>query len=316
MSEIPGRTCPISYRYGASALAGAPTRETEVLYVIGGLYGNVQALESVMRMIAGEAATGRKVKACFNGDFNWFNVSDSDFQNINASVFEHDAIRGNVETELTAEDLSAGCGCAYPAEVSDEVVERSNRIFERLHGTAARHLSIRTALAALPMYARYQIGEHHVGVVHGDYENLAGWKFDVGNLQSPLARASIDEAFGLARVDVFASSHTCLPALQTFESRSHPRGKLAVINNGAAGMPNFKNTSFGILTRIGLTPAKQGSLYGTNIGPLWIEALAIDFDAAAWRKHFLQSWPQGSDAYESYYERILNGPDFEMKQAA
>lgn len=35
-----GRVCPVRYRYGPGAIAGAPERLAETVYVIGGLYGN------------------------------------------------------------------------------------------------------------------------------------------------------------------------------------------------------------------------------------------------------------------------------------
>ncbi|MBW6496724.1 MAG: hypothetical protein K0B16_19620, partial [Burkholderiaceae bacterium] len=111
MSE-PGRTCPLRYRYGASAIAHAGEREVSALYVVGGLYGNVPALDAL------EALARREPEAptlCFNGDFNWFNVADRDFVAINRRVLAHDAILGNVEAELDAPGDAAGCGCAYPA---------------------------------------------------------------------------------------------------------------------------------------------------------------------------------------------------------
>ena len=62
MSDLPGRTCPIRYRYGAQALASAPTRVAQTLYVVGGLYGNLQALDAlealaarVNKVLAGQA---------------------------------------------------------------------------------------------------------------------------------------------------------------------------------------------------------------------------------------------------------------------
>jgi hypothetical protein len=317
MSDLPGRTCPIRYHYGAQSIADAPMRSSEVLYVIGGLYGNVYALRAIQAMIADEAAAGAEVRACFNGDFNWFNVSDQDFLEINQMVAQHDAILGNVEAELAADDLSAGCGCAYPDEVSDLVVERSNRIFERLHGTALKHNSIRQQFASLPMFARYQIGQSQVGIVHGDYESLAGWQFDVGTL----SKAEGDPenlllAFRRAGVEVFASSHTCLPILKTLVDATKPNTPAkAVINNGAAGMPNFKHTNYGVITRISLKPSTKHLLYSAKLGELSVEALRVDFDHFAWQAHFLKSWPKGSDAYESYFERICVGPAFALHQA-
>jgi hypothetical protein len=320
MSDLPGRSCPIRYQYGPQAIRQAPTRQAEVLYVIGGLYGNGFALDAIQAFMAEEAASGTTPTACFNGDFNWFNVADEDFLAINHVVAQHDAITGNVEAELASDDLSAGCGCAYPASVSDLVVERSNRIFERLHGTALKYATVRKDFASLPMFARYQIGQSHIGIVHGDYQSLAGWKFDVDALHDHANKADLAQAFVLADVDVFASSHTCLPGFKAFKIDSteinvRNARPAAVINNGAAGMPNFKGTAFGVVTRIALTPGRKHVLHSEKVGELFVEALRVDFDEQAWIKHFLRSWPKGSDAYESYAERISHGPNFELEHA-
>ena len=317
MSDQPGRTCPIRYYYGAKAIAGAPMRSAEVLYVIGGLYGNVYALRAIQAMIAEESASGAQVIACFNGDFNWFNVSDQDFVEINQVVAQHDAIVGNVEAELASNDLSSGCGCAYPDEVSDIVVERSNRIFERLHGTALKFESIRRQFASRPMFARYKVGQSQIGIVHGDYESLAGWRFDIGALNKAEGdHEPLQQAFRLAGVDVFASSHTCLQVLKTFhDATKQNKFVRAVINNGAAGMPNFSRTRYGVITRISLKPSKKHLLYSAQLGELHVEALQVDFDQQAWKQHFLGSWPQGSDAYESYFERICDGPELALPRA-
>jgi hypothetical protein len=67
--------------------------------VIGGLYGNLPALDAIEAMCAREQ---QPVTLCFNGDFNWFNVDDAGFPDINERVLRHDAILGNVEAELQA----------------------------------------------------------------------------------------------------------------------------------------------------------------------------------------------------------------------
>jgi hypothetical protein len=331
MSDLPGRSCPIRYQYGPQAIAKAPTRHTETLFVVGGLYGNGYALRAIQALAEHESASGVKVTICFNGDFNWFNVSEADFLNINQAVAQHDAITGNVEAELASDDLSAGCGCAYPENVSNEVVERSNRIFERLHRTALNHAPLRRQFALLPMFARYQVGNSQIAVVHGDFQSLAGWNFDVETLRDGARADELIQAFSTAKVDVFASSHTCLPAMKTFsrqaltQSQAHQSAdssgqqesptRAAVINNGAAGMPNFQNTHFGVITRISRTPAKEHVLHSEQVGDVYVEAIKVDFDHRAWTQHFLENWPKGSDAYESYFERISRGPAFEQGQA-
>ena len=211
MTKTAGRVCPLAYRYGAAALARAPERVVDTLYVVGGLYGNLPALARVSALFAAERGSAA---LCFNGDFNWFNVDEASFVAINEVVLANDAIVGNVEAELVAPQAGAGCGCAYPESVDDAVVERSNRIHARLQATATRHPAIVGALAKLPMFARYRVGEAAAAVVHGDADSLAGWRFAAAALDDANNRQWIDQAFTAAAVDVFASTHTCLPALR------------------------------------------------------------------------------------------------------
>jgi hypothetical protein len=305
----PGRICPLRYRYGPRAIAAAPERPAEILYVIGGLYGNPQALAAIDAMTGAEAGP---VTLCFNGDFNWFDVDDAGFRAINERVLRHDAILGNVEAELGEGSDAAGCGCAYPESVDQGVVERSNQIHARLKRTAARHPDLLGRLSRLPMVTRYRIGEVRVGVVHGDADALAGWRFDVAALDDPGQQAWRAEAFARAEVDVFASTHTCLPAMRRFDLDDI---KL-VANNGAAGMPNARGSSFGILTRIATTPSPHPRLYGHDLQGVHVDALAIHYDDAAWQRRFVENWPEGSPAWLSYFERIAEGPRFSLDAAA
>lgn len=304
-----GRICPLRYRYGPAAIAKAPERAAETLYVIGGLYGNLQALAAVEAMARAEPGP---VTLCFNGDFNWFNVDDASFRAINERVLRHDAIVGNVEAELGEDSDAAGCGCAYPESVDQRVVERSNRIHARLKRTAARHPDLLRRIGELPMVARYRVGEARVGVVHGDAEALAGWRFDVASLDDPKEQAWRAEAFAKANVDIFASTHTCLPVTRRFDLG----GVKLVANNGAAGMPNARGTHFGILTRIGATPAPHARLYGHTLQGVHVDALAIRYDDAAWQQCFLKNWPEGSPAWLSYFDRIANGPEYRLEAFA
>ena len=137
----------------------------------------------------------------------------------------------------------AGCGCAYPLDVSDAEVSRSNRILERLRDTAR----------AFP-----QIREHAGRAAHeprGDAWATRAWASCMAmqprsragasrttGWTSPGTGAGSGIAFRDSGVDVFASSHTCLPAMRTFDFGA---GEVAVANNGAAGMPNFAGTRLG-----------------------------------------------------------------------
>lgn len=288
----PGRTCPVSYRYSPRVFDRSPDLRADTLYVVGGLYGNVEALVAVEALAARE---GGPVAVVFNGDFHWFDVAPADFLAIEEGVARHHALRGNVETEIAGEDSGAGCGCAYPADVSDAVVSRSNEILERLRLTARGAPGVRTRLAALPMHLVAAVGLARVGIVHGDATSLAGWGFDRARLEDPAHGRWVDSMFEQAKVDVFASTHTCDAALARFA-----RGVVA--NNGAAGMPNRPAQSTGLLTRISTHPLP--GIAGEPAAGVHVQLLPIGYDREGWMHRFLASWPAGSPAHLSYHARI------------
>lgn len=305
----PGRSCPLSYRYSPASFDRPPELAAETLYVIGGLYGNPFALRAVLALAAAEPVSPTLV---FNGDFNWFDIDPASFREINETVLAHTALRGNVETEL-ASDEDQGCGCGYPEDVSDAEVERSNAMLRALRATARQHANIRTRLAALPMHLVARVGEARVGIVHGDAESLAGWGFAHDQLQRPDRQDTLERLFALAQVDVFASSHTCLPAL-----RRDPFG--IVINNGATGMPNFEGDRAGLITRIGLRPSPHPPIYGVTVErtlatAVHVDAVRVEFDFAAWQTLFEKQWPAGSAGHLSYFNRITRGPAFSPDRA-
>ena len=306
----PGRVCPLRYRYGAAAIARAAPRKAEVLYVVGGLYGNLAALDTVEAMVCAETS---HTTLCFNGDFNWFNVAESEFARINQRVLAHDAILGNVEAEFDSPADEAGCGCAYPDSVDAAIVDRSNQIHRQLKETASRHQTLRQRIAQLPMFARYQVAGCRVGVVHGDADSLAGWGFDVAALADPAGGPWLRSAFEQADVDLFASTHTCLPALRHFALGAGREG--CVVNNGAAGMPNFKGDLAGLCARIAAVPSPHPVLHETRVAGTYVALLPVRFDAERWRADFLAQWPAGSAAWSSYFQRITAGPAFTPAQA-
>ena len=308
----PGRVCPIRYRYGAQALAGAPTREASTLYVVGGLYGNGPALDTIELLARTDRHGSEPPTVCFNGDFNWFNVADREFAQINLRVLAHDAILGNVEAELDSPVDEAGCGCAYPDGVDEATVERSNLIHRQLKATAGRHVALRQRIAQLPMIARYRVAGCRVGVVHGDSDSLAGWRFDVAALADPAAEPWLQSAFERADVDLFASTHTCLPALRHVALSAGREG--CVVNNGAAGMPNFKGDLAGLCTRISTVPSPHPVLHETRVAGAHVSLVPVRFDAQSWRAEFLAQWPAGSAAWLSYFQRIIAGPAFAPAQ--
>src|SRR5215470_12018957 len=221
MPDQPGRSCPVHYRYAPTVFATPAAVACEVLYVVGGVYGNPLALNAVFAAFAAEEAGAKHL--IFNGDFNWFNIDPALFQRLNAQVLHWPATRGNVETELGATGGAAGCGCAYPPWVDDGVVARSNAIMHRLRQTAAQFPALQERLTALPMWQRMDVGATRVAVVHGDAASLAGWGFAQEALREPSHLAQVRHWFAQAQVDVFASSHTCLPIIQRLDVYGSPK---------------------------------------------------------------------------------------------
>jgi predicted phosphodiesterase len=306
----PGRSCPLHYRYTPASLNRPPEISTDVLYVIGGLYGNQPALRAVESLAAAEPKPATLV---FNGDFNWFNSDAAGFKAINEMALTHHALRGNVETELSGDDDAAGCGCGYPDHVSDAEVERSNAMLAQLRATARAFPQLRAQLAALPMNRVAEIGGLRVAIVHGDCESLAGWAYDESALAQAADISTVAAHFTAARARIIASSHTCLPVALKLDTVAGP---CALFNNGAAGMPNFAGTTFGVITRIATTPAQTpAALYGTVIDGVHIDALAVHYDTAQWQQLFMANWPAGSAGHLSYHQRITSGPRYGLNRA-
>jgi hypothetical protein len=323
MSGSPS-ACPIEYRYSPSSFRRTPSLVAETVYVVGGLYGNLEALHEILRMRDAEAKDGKRVELVFNGDHNWFDVDGAAFREINEAALASTAIRGNVEAEV-AKLTFEGCGCNYPDYVNAQYAASSNAIMERLQGTAREFPGLQRALGALPMTRTIEVGGERIGIVHGDAELLSGWSFAAERL-SPGARCcsgdeataltpreTIDRIFREADVTAFASSHTCLPHARDFEVDGRER---LVMNNGSSGIPNFANATFGIVTRISADPAVPNeSLYGIKVGGARFDALPVRFDQDAWIERFLGNWQPGTPGYDAYFGRLVNGPEFTLKDA-
>jgi hypothetical protein len=307
----PGRSCPLHYRYQASELAGDTPIAADTLYVIGGLYGNLPALAALMALADLEHAPPTLV---FNGDFNWFDIDPAGFEAVNSEVLRHAALRGNVETELAGDEAAAGCGCGYPDWVGDAEVERSNQIMQMLRHTARLFPAIRSRLAALPMHLAAEVGGVRIAIVHGDARSLAGWDYAHELLADPAHCRRIAGDFDAAAARIIASSHTCRPAIREFATAN---GRAVLINNGAAGMPNFTQTRHGVITRISTQPAAgRDALYGARIDHVHVDALPLRYDHVRWLKQFSANWPEGSAAHTSYFRRITSGPPYDIAKAA
>jgi predicted phosphodiesterase len=296
------------------------------LYVVGGLYGNTEALQLICTAFEAEPSANKAL--VFNGDFHWFDVAEAEFARIEAMTSKYTRLRGNVETELTRTILSAeddvGCGCAYPDEVDDGDVAFSNAIIQQLRKTYLRWLAnskLTPELPGLPMAARFDVGGLGVAVTHGDIDSLAGWTLAHNRIRSTLDDG-LSEKLSNFDVNIVACSHTCLPALCSQNNQ-------IVVNNGAAGLANFMNQTSGLVTRIAVSdhatsnrPVSSTALpvvYESRVigqsSVVHVQALNVPFSDERWHKKFLSQWPIGSAAYESYWKRIRLGTSYTLKQA-
>jgi hypothetical protein len=192
------------------------------------------------------------------------------------------------------------------------VVARSNQILGELRGVAARMPATRARLAALPMHLVADVGGLRVGIVHGDATALAGWGFSPELLQATTP-AALADLQARTCVDIFASTHTCLALLH---DNLLPGRRLTIINNGAAGMPNFAGTPGGLISRIATTPSPHRPIYGLARDGVHIDAIPVAYNHGQFLDRFHARWPAGSPAHVSYARRVIEGPDYAVAQAS
>ncbi len=192
------------------------------------------------------------------------------------------------------DDIGAGCGCAYPASVDEDVVRRSNEILTDLRRTAA---SLPGARARGWPRCRCT-SSREVGGLRDRHR--ARRRDRARRLVASRTTRSIDAGMpALARRDPPGRARRRLrldPHLSRRAARlsSAAPAALTVINNGAAGMPNFS----GIAVRPGLAhrrprPSPHRPLYGLERDGVHIDAIPIAYDHDAFLERFLARWPDG-----------------------
>ncbi len=305
----PGRSCPVTYQTRASTIAQLTPLRAESFFIVGGLYGNLEALDAIEALAEHEVAMGLpRPQLVFNGDFHWFDAEPGWFAQVQRRVGAHIASLGNVEAELVDPQPGAGCGCAYPASTPEQTVAWSNAISARLQEAARDAGSLLDDLRPLPPQLRLQVGDCRIGVVHGDPDNLAGWGLEL-DAMPPVGDGDpkLEAWFRDADVDLLASSHTCRCFAQDFP------GDRTVFNNGAAGMPVFAGDYRIMITRVArhprVLPDDHMSTCGTRVRDAHVDAILLPWEREAFLRRFDQVWPPGSPAQLSYRHRITGGPD-------
>lgn len=293
---IPGRSCPLDYLLPKEEFQVEPIKSCNTLYVVGGVYGNPFALMALKEVIKDDINSF----VVLNGDIHWFDSTYKDFMNTEKMCEDYLCLLGNVEAELKRNtNLYAGCGCAYPSSVSDDIVNRSNAIHDKLKKVITD--DIKDLLNKRLSTAIIKVSDEKVAVTHGDEKFLAGWECSREALLSKKRQVEVNNWLKLNSISVLATTHTCAPVAISLSNG-------IIINNGSAGMPNFKNELYGLITRISTTKHPD-ALYRKQIRNIFVEGIPLKYDNESFIKWFDNIWPLGSPAEISYRNRIVNGPD-------
>lgn len=152
-----------------------------------------------------------------------------------------------------------------------------------------------------------QISNQKIAITHGDEQKFGGWECSRENLSRIDRQEELNKWFKENNIDILATTHTCSPAALKIENG-------IVINNGASGMPNFKNKIYGLITRISLYKSDK-AIYREKIKNLFVEAVTVKYNIEKFLKWFDNLWTIGSEASLSYRDRIVNGPDDFIEKA-
>lgn len=303
MKSEEGRICPLDYSIDKESFKKFRIIENSTIYIVGGLYGNLEALKEITNMAEEEYYKyNSKVFIVFNGDMHWFDKKAEDFQSIEEMSDGCEKLLGNVEMELFREnDIGVGCGCAYPVYVDNDIVERSNIIHKELKKVMNRLPKYKNILSHRKKNMTVQIFGQNIAITHGDEKKLGGWECSRENLNRIDRQEELNKWFKDNDIDILATTHTCSPAALKLVNG-------IVINNGASGMPNFKGKIYGLITRISLYKY-DAAIYREKMKNLYVEAVAIKYDSNKFLKWFDDVWNIGSEASLSYRDRIVKGTD-------
>lgn len=295
-----GRNCSLDYLLSKNWIENIYNTDKKVIYIIGGLYGNHIAMQEIIKLASDEKTEPLLV---FNGDVHWFDVEFEDFSNIEHLTSQGIKLLGNVEYELTKTEDTLGCGCNYPDDVSDGVVERSNDI----HKTMKENVQYSSLLKDIKKRERAMcvvaLGQK-IAITHGDEKNMAGWQCSSENLKILERQQELNLWLEHNRINIMATTHTCLPAVLEFENK-------VVINNGSSGMANTKEETYGLLTRIALDSHPK-AIVSKKVDNVYVELVKIDFNLLQFLEWFDKKWPEDSPASISYRNRITNGTSLEV----
>lgn len=313
-----GRSCPMDYVLKEEMFEKSIKGDYDTLYIIGGLYGNKFAAEEIENIVENGRKKGEKSIVVLNGDSHWFDKDEKTFYEIEDKIKKWIPMQGNVEMEMTRiSDIGVGCGCAYPECVDDESVERSNKIHGELKKIALNDKVLREELSLRPKVQIFSISDKKICVTHGDEKLLGGWGCSIDSLSSEKRQEELKEWMDKKNISVMAVSHTCSPVFIGYGKDGEENGEIseaAVINNGAAGLPNFNNGRYGIISRVSRYKSKD-AIYRTKIGDIYVEGIPVNYNVDKFVEWFDKIWEKGSAAEISYRGRIVDSVDVDIESA-
>jgi predicted phosphodiesterase len=296
---IEGRVGADDYAIAHEEWNKNPFAECDVLYSVGGLYGNVEAMKTVISMAEQEQGN---VCIALNGDYHWFDATLESFLEIEKLIAPYIPMNGNVEFELSrTQACGVGCGCSYPTSMSDGFVSRSNAIYGRIKEAISQKSGLAASLKNRPAWGIVKVGDALVGLTHGDEKSVSGWGCSVDSLHDENRLKELDEFFAQHSIDILSTTHTCAAAAIALDNG-------IVINNGSAGLPEYKGLLYGLINRVAKTP-HEDAIYRSQINDIYVEAVPVRYNQEAFIEWFDSIWEADSPAAKSYRPRAVSGPD-------
>ena len=137
---------------------------------------------------------------------------------------------------------------------------------------------------------------------------MSGWGCSIDSLKDSARCAELEEFFAEHAIDVLSTTHTCAAAARAFQHG-------VVINNGSAGLPEFKGELYGLVTRVAATPHPK-ALYRAWIKGACVEAVPVPYEQQEFIEWFDSIWEEGSPAAMNYRPRAISGPDVAVADVA
>ena len=292
---------PIAIRRASSTASRSSSRRP--LYVVGGLYGNVEALDALEALAAREDSP---VTLVFNGDFHWFDVDARRFRAGRARVLAH---QGDPR-QRRDRDRARRRGGRLRLRLSRRRERRRRVALQRDPRAAARDRARQWRRARAPRGVADAPHRARGRRAHRDRPWRCGLARRMGFRPRP-PRRSAPRALGGVGVPRCARGrlreHPHLPA---GAARVRRRAWSPTTARPACRTSPRRASACSRASRRARSPGPRGSAASSAPAPS-SRRCASTTTTRRWTRRFLRSWPAGSAAHDfSYFRRIADGPRF------